>query len=290
MTLVTAHLSHVTQMAVVDFILNLAGLLLWLNWRSNRFDPLVKRMPATLMGTLRPAAPKKFRRWHFLLLIAVLLGVRAVIYWWIGTMFPTVWVGNLNLGLTTLPFRSDQLVRMLLFSFLSFGLVLGVFYIWLLALSLLAGPLPVHALVTIPLGRVDRWPRWVKALMPFFAAAVFWLLASWLFVRLNILTPMPPAGRFQQSVVLGINSYLLWKVPLGLILLLQLLNSYIYFGRHPLWNYVGATAQTILRPLRKIPLRIGRVDFAPLIGIALIFFASRLAEKGLYQLYNRLPL
>ena len=46
-------------MGTVDFILNLAGLLLWLNWRSNRFDPLVRRSPATLMGTLRPAAPKK---------------------------------------------------------------------------------------------------------------------------------------------------------------------------------------------------------------------------------------
>lgn len=40
-------------MDIVDLILNLAGLLLWLNWRSLRFDPLVKRTPATLMGTLR---------------------------------------------------------------------------------------------------------------------------------------------------------------------------------------------------------------------------------------------
>ena len=31
-------------MGYVDFILNLAGLLLWLNWRSDRFDPLVKRL------------------------------------------------------------------------------------------------------------------------------------------------------------------------------------------------------------------------------------------------------
>ena len=57
-------------MGYVDFILNLAGLLLWLNWRSIRFDPLVKRTPATLMGTLRPAAPKKLRRWHLLVLLA----------------------------------------------------------------------------------------------------------------------------------------------------------------------------------------------------------------------------
>jgi hypothetical protein len=41
--------------AYVDFILNLAALLLWINWRALPFDPLNKRRPATLIGTLRPA-------------------------------------------------------------------------------------------------------------------------------------------------------------------------------------------------------------------------------------------
>ncbi len=46
-------------MALIDFILNLAGLLLWLNWRSVRLDPLGKRTPATLIGTLRRAEPQR---------------------------------------------------------------------------------------------------------------------------------------------------------------------------------------------------------------------------------------
>ena len=71
-------------MGYVDSILNLAGLLLWLNWRTIRFDPLEKRTPATLMGTLRPAAPKKIRRWHLLAVIAGLLVLRAAAYRWIG--------------------------------------------------------------------------------------------------------------------------------------------------------------------------------------------------------------
>jgi uncharacterized protein YggT (Ycf19 family) len=277
-------------MGVVDFILNLAGLLLWLNWRSNRLDPLVKRMPATLMGTLRPATPKRLRRWHLLAFLALLLLLRAVLYWWIGGMLPKVWVGQMNLGVTTLPFRSDLLVRMLVFSFLSFGLLFGIVYMWLLALSLLAGPLPIHGLVTIPLGRVDGWPRWAKAVLPFLATAILWWLASWLLVRLDILTPMPPAGRFQQALIMGGSSYLLWKFPLGGILVLHLLNSYVYFGQHPFWKYVSATAQTILRPLEKIPLRVSKVDFAPMAGLALIFLAAHFAERGLNQLYSRLPL
>ena len=270
-----------TAMGIVDFILNLAGLLLWLNWRSNRFDPLIRRMPATLMGTLRPAEPQRLRRWDFLVFIAILLLFRAVVYWWIGRMFPKVWVGELNLGLTILPFRSDLLVRMLVFSFLSFGVVLGIFYAWVLVLSLLAGPLPIHGLVTIPLGRLDRWPRWAKVILPFLATAIAWWLASWLLMRLDILTPMPPAGRLQQSLVLGLSSYLLWQYPLGLILLLYLLNSYIYFGRHPFWTYVSATARTLLQPLNKIPLRVGKVDFAPVVGIALIFLVANCSEYGI---------
>jgi len=279
-------------MGIVDFILNLAGLLLWLNWRSNRLDPLVKRRPATLMGTLRPAAPKKFRRWQLPGFIALLLLVRAVIYWRIGST--TNGAGVLDLGMVVLGFSSGPywvgFWHMVLFSFASFGRVLGILYVWLLALSLLAGPLPIHGLVTIPLGRVDGWPRWVKLMLPLLATAVVWWLASWLFIRLHILTPMPPIGRLEQSVVLGISSYCLWQYPLGAILLLHLLNSYIYFGAHPFWKYVSATAQTVLQPLRKIPLRVGKVDFAPLAGMGLLFCAGQFAERGLYLLYNRLPL
>jgi uncharacterized protein YggT (Ycf19 family) len=278
-------------MGIADFILNLAGLLLWLNWRSNRFDPLARRLPATLMGTLRPAAPEKLRRWHLLVFIAVLLLLRALIYWWIGT--ETDWSGKLNLGVVVLWFSSGShwtgFYHMLLFSFLSFGLVLGVFYMCLLPLSLLAGPMPTHGLVKIPLGQVDGWACWAKIILPFFVTAIAWWLLSWPLNRLGVLTPVSLAGRFQQSLVLGINSYLLWKFPLGAILLLYLVNSYIYFGKNPFWKYVGATAQTLLQPLKKVPLRLGRVDFVPLLALVILFFLAELAGRGLTALYARLP-
>jgi uncharacterized protein YggT (Ycf19 family) len=285
--LVTHRLSHVILMGIVDFILNLAGLLLWLNWRSIRFDPLVKRKPATLMGTLRPASAKKHHRWHLLAFIAGLLFFRAVIYWWLGS---SVWVGKLDLGVTVLSFRSDWFLRILVFSFFSFGLTLGVFYVGLLMLSLLSGPEPIHTLVKVPLGRVDGWPRWAKILMPFAVAAICWWLASWLLVWLQILPPtISVAQRLEQSLVIGLGSYLVWKFPVATLLALHLLNSYIYFGKHPFWKYVNVTAQTLLSPLKLIPLRIGKVDFAPVLGIALVFFAAEVAGRGLVWLYTKLP-
>ena len=283
-------------MGLIDFILNLAGLLLWLNWRSVRFDPLGKRMPATLIGTLRRAEPRRLRRWHLLAALGGLLLLRAGIYWQIGSA--ANWAGKLDLGITALSFSSNlsgpmlSFLRMLLFSIFSFGLMLGVFYLWLLLLSILAGPqpLPFHRLVRMPLGGMDRWTRGVKFLLPLMVTATLWWLASWLLVWLQVIPPfVSPAHRIEESLVIGLGSYLTWKYLIGALLVLHLLNSYIYFGKHPFWAYVNAEAQTLLSPLRAVPLRAGKVDFAPVVGIVLVFLAAELAGRGLVSLYGRLP-
>src|SRR5450432_3249504 len=195
-------------MGYVDFILNLAGLLLWIKWRSLPFDPIHKRTPATLVGTLRRAAPTYFRRWHLLAGIGLLLVLRAMIYRQIG---PAVhWTGRLDLGVITLSFRSDLFGRILLFSVSSFGLALGIFYLWLLLLSLLnkknAADEPVHRLVRMPLGGVDGWPRWAKIISPFVVTALIWWIASWLFAWLEIIPkPVSAMHRIEESLVIGLG-------------------------------------------------------------------------------------
>src|ERR1700739_3221359 len=93
-------------MSWVDFILNIAGLLLWLNWRAGKIDPLGKRTPATLVGTLRRAEPSRAQRWNLPVFLGALLFVRALIYWQIGPALR--WSGTLNLGVISLSFRSDR--------------------------------------------------------------------------------------------------------------------------------------------------------------------------------------
>src|SRR5579859_8112791 len=104
-------------MGLIDFILNLAGLLFWLNWRAARFNPLNQRIPATLMGTLRPAAPVSHSRWPLLVMIIVLLMARGLFYRLISSL-ATTWTGYVNLQVIVLSFRSDSCLRMLEFSFL----------------------------------------------------------------------------------------------------------------------------------------------------------------------------
>lgn len=276
-------------MAIVDLILNIAGLLLWLNWRSIRFDPLGKRTPATLIGTLRRAEPRRLRRWHLLATLGALLFLRAVLYWQIGS--GAGWAaGKLNLGIIELSFRSDSFGRILLFSILSFGVTLAVFYLWLLLFSILSGPEPFHRLVRMQLGPIDRWPRGVKFFLPFIFTTLLWWLASWPLVWLAIV-PQPTSAvhHIENSLVVGLGSYLAWQYAAGALLVLYFLNSYIYFGGHPFWNYVTAEAQTLLRPLRAIPLRLGKADFAPAVGFVLVFLIAEFAERGLVALYRQLP-
>jgi uncharacterized protein YggT (Ycf19 family) len=272
-------------MGIVDLILNIAGVLLWLNWRSIRFDPLSRRSPATLMGTLRPAAPSKLRRWHFIAFIIVLLLLRAVIYRWLGSATGST-TTYLDFGAASQGFRLDYFVQDLAFSFLSFGRAMVILYIWLLFFSLLAGPEPIHRLIKIPLGRLDECPRWLKILLPFLFTAVCWWGVSWLLTRLPPQIATSAAQKFQSAVVIGLSSYLVWELPTCAVLFLYLLSSYVYFGKHPFWAYLDNIALKLLRPLKAIPLRLGRVDFAPVVGIALVFFLGQLLERALMWLYG----
>src|SRR3954470_23795001 len=105
-------------MPLIDFILNIAGLLLWLNWLSINFDPLNRATAASLIGTLKKADASGPKRWKFLAGLVSLLLLRALIYWQVGAAVN--WTPSLQLGFVDLSFRSDYLGRMLLFSLFSF--------------------------------------------------------------------------------------------------------------------------------------------------------------------------
>src|SRR4051812_40671234 len=93
-------------MSLLDFILNIAGVLLWVNWRSQNFDPLTRATPATLIGTIKKTEANHLKRWQFLLIIGTLIFLRAFFYTEIG---PAVhWTPQLDLGAIAPAFRANQ--------------------------------------------------------------------------------------------------------------------------------------------------------------------------------------
>src|SRR5689334_5237257 len=164
----------------IDFILNVAGVLLWLNWRSVRLDPFNRGVPATLAGTVRRAEPMRLKRWHFLAALGILLFVRALLYKGIG---PAVgWTPKIDLVLVNLAFpllRGHSFFSVLTFSLLSFIQVLVVFYLWLLIIAIAnrreTSPDPLQKLLTVQLGKVARWPLPVQLIVPVLVAAALWM-------------------------------------------------------------------------------------------------------------------
>lgn len=271
-------------MGLIHFILDVAALLLWLSWRAKPYDALAPATPATLVGTLRRAESRPVKRWYFLASLIGLLLLRAVLY---RTLGPALnWTGQLNFGVTSLAFQSDFFDRMLLFSVLSFAVTLVVFCFWLVLLALLGrggneSVSPIR-LARAQLGFLDAWPTGLKLLLPFIVGFTSWWALTW---PVSAWSLMPPPGsetaRLAQSALVGLGSYLAWKYLVLALLGLHLLHNYIYFGSHPLWNFVDHAARRLLAPLRSLPLRLARVDLTPVVGIGLVLLFTHGAEHGL---------
>lgn len=273
-------------MGLLDFILNLVGLLLWFNWRAAWADPFSKSTPATLAGTLRRAEKTSLKHWHLPLGLVGLLLLRAPLYSEFGGALN--WTGKLDVLIISIPFKSSapSYLPMLLYSFYSFGHALIVFLLWALFLAILKSHAPendsLRQVLRLHLGPVERWPVWAKLLAPLFLLTLLWYIATWPLTYWGIL-PSPASGgqRWQQALLIGAGSYLAWKVLIIGVLALHIVSSYVYFGKNPFWQHLDVVARLLLRPLRVLPLRLGRVDFSPLVGIALALLLAAVVEQGI---------
>ncbi len=261
------------QMGLIDSILNLVGLLIWLTWRSIHFDPLNRTPPATLVGTLRRAEARRLKSWQLPAALVVLLALRALLCWEIGSS--AEWTPRLDLGLVVPPMRSDVLQSALLFSLLSFVRVLIVFYFWLLVLTVInrgtAEPDAIQKLVRLHLGRMARWPWPLQILLPILLVAALWIALHPLLVHLHLIDRTRSFAQLaEQGGLIGLCLLFTLKFLLPVFLGLYLIASYVYMGANPVWEFVSTTARNLLAPLRCLPLRFARLDFAPVVGVALI--------------------
>ena len=85
---------------------------------------------------------------------------------------------------------------------------------------------------------------------------------------------------------MGLCAYLPWCHLLALLIFIYFLNSYIYLGGSPIWNYLHFFTRKILTPLYFLPLQISKIDFTPVAGMAIVFLIYENAVKGLSVLFT----
>jgi uncharacterized protein YggT (Ycf19 family) len=84
---------------------------------------------------------------------------------------------------------------------------------------------------------------------------------------------------FEQGLLLGARLYLTLKYLLPPFLLLHLIASYVYLGTSPFWDFISLTATNLLQPLRRLPLRCGRLDLAPVVGVIFIYLLLHMVPR-----------
>ena len=100
---------------------------------------------------------------------------------------------------------------MVLFSFLSFGMALGLFYLCLLLLSAVNAPVsdadPAQRLVRLHLGRLERWPAAVKLLLPLLATMALWCALNPLLLWIGLVPKVAAWQLLAQGAVIGLAVY-----------------------------------------------------------------------------------
>lgn len=277
-------------MGFVDTLLNLAGLLLWLNWLAVRFDPLSQPMASTLAGTLKRADTVDRRRFGYLVALMALLLIRPGFYHHLGAVMD--WTPSLNLGVMVIPFRCDYAGRILLFSFVSFLHLLGLFYLTLLFISLanrtILDPDPFLRMARLYLNAIWRWHWAVLVAMPFGIVAACWLALYPLLVWMDLLPRCDGVKEvLLQSVRITLGAWLFLRYVIGVVLLAHVINNYVFLGHHQILPFITNTAKNLLRPFRWMPLKFGRADFTPVAVMILVFV---LGEAALVALSGYNPL
>ena len=278
-------------MSVIDWILNLACVLLWLNWRSVRLNAIPAAPGISLLGTLRPADSRPTTRWSYLIGVLAILFFRGLFYHQIGSAMS--WMPTLELGAVSVPFRSDRLARILSYSFLVFGVWLAGFYAWVLLLSACNRETPdtdpIQRMVRLHLGRLEWWPASLKLLFVPLAAMLIWAGLRPALVHLGLIPAANSNLQFwAQSVIIGAASLVLWKYLLLGVFVLSFADTYVFLGNSPVWHFASTTARNLLRPLRLWPLRLGRIDFSSITGILLVIAISEGLARALPIIYQRL--
>ena len=269
-------------MSWVVYILDLAGLLLWLSFRRVGADPT--RPAGTLLGNLRPAAPVPHRSWTSLGALLLMLVLRPLLLVLLATLLdatPT-WTP----GPTVIAFRADDWLRLYFFSTLSFVWTALVGYGVLLIFCALSRDVPelssFSAFAVAMAGPVGRFPVLLILLLPAVAGALVWLGVGHLLEWQHLVPPTRAGWPLAvQSMIMGVAVWLPIRWIVMCVLLLRFVHNYVYLGEHSVWTLVQTIGRRLQYPLSWIPARLGRMDLVPLLACGLYWFLGELANRGL---------
>ncbi|MFZ9854612.1 MAG: YggT family protein [Limisphaerales bacterium] len=274
-------------MAFINLLLDLVVLVLGLSVLGIGTRAPTHRA-GTLLGNLKPAESRPTRSWKPVALLVVLLFLRPFLYRILSDVLGEI--PSWNAIPASIPFRPDSFLRLLLFSWVSFLWTLIHFLCWVLLLSALSkacrDPANWNRFFEELIGPLVRCPLPLSLLLPGLAAGLLWLTLRWP-LRMMAIAPAPAstAALLEQSILVGLGVWVSIRWLLGGLLLLRLINTYVYLGNNPFWDFVHQIGGIPLLPFRRLPLQIGKLDLSPLLAAAVVFLVAAGVERALVAAY-----
>lgn len=220
-----------------------------------------------------------------------MLIIRAIFYWNLGPALR--WTATVNLVPISLPMRSDLFPLMLIYSFTTFGLTLGLYYMWLLLLSALNQNYltdnVIQKFVRLQLGFLDRLGTPIKLGLPIVLSGLAWTASVPVLQHYGIIpAPVSKIHMAEQSIVMALSAILGWRGILIFIVVAHIINTHVFLGNHPIWSYVDHTTNTLLGPLKKFRGRF--FDLGSILLLIAISLTAYILSSAFTRLFARLPL
>ena len=259
----------------IDLFLNLVGIAFWLSWRAS-LHPVKTLGAGTLVSNLKPVETPATARWLNPVCLVLLIFGRPLLY---GQLAPwTESSAAWNPGPVTVAFRDDVAGRLTFFSMLSFVWALLIWHAGVTLFSRLARLSDRGANLRWfqELGALPaRWPLGVVLLIPTLAAAALWAVLAIPFASRGMIPALHGAtGLGTQSLLIGVSVWMPSRWLLASLLLVRFVHDYVYLGDHPLWSWIRLATSPLIRPLSFLPVRIGRLDFTPVLVAGLVVAAG----------------
>lgn len=231
--------------------------------------------PANTIAGPTPRQGKTFKHsWVYLIALIILLTTRSVFYHRFGPGLD--WIPSLEFIDVAPHFRSDFFHRSLAYSTISFARWLSALYF---CLALLMSIKPDTDTAKMWRSFLRCQFGWLGGLSP----ALLWVSTLVLAVLVHTTESVWTVHIGVAETHSSLYKYLPLIIMLDfratiylsiIILTLFILNSYVYFGEHPLWKNIDNSGTRLLAPFRKTNLIAGKVDLTPFIVMTIALAIS----------------
>jgi uncharacterized protein YggT (Ycf19 family) len=278
-------------MHIIDFMLNLAAWILWVNAWMQKHHSRVLQQPITLLATLKTSRREIREIWFYLGGCMGVLLIKALLLHYLGS--PLNAAVSVDFMHVLVFFQTGSLVSMglmALTSFLKFAFLayLWVWFLWNLSREGVAEPIIGN--LEMALGFLPGRHVLIQVTVLMLLGIGGWIGLGLMFGWVGILpSNVGMSQLIWQAIWISASAWLSLFWLILVLMILYLIHSYVYLGNWEGWVWVEGMGERLLEPFEMLPLQWARIDLSPCIILLMNGIFYLLGSRLVQQAYHAYP-